>query len=84
MKSISTVPLLISATALAAATTEGVVMTLRRQSYDWRAYFASLGNAVVRRGMHALMQALPFGLATSLLGLAWNHRLFDIPLRHAG
>jgi sterol desaturase/sphingolipid hydroxylase (fatty acid hydroxylase superfamily) len=73
----------ISVVVLAAATAEGVVMTLRRQSYDWRAYFASLGSMIGRRVTHRLSQALPFGVATSLLGFVWNHRLLDIPLRHA-
>jgi sterol desaturase/sphingolipid hydroxylase (fatty acid hydroxylase superfamily) len=83
MRSISGAPLLISATVIAAATIEGVVMTLRTQGYDWRAYFTSLGSAIGRRGTHALTQALPFGFATSLLGVAWHHHLVDIPLRHA-
>lgn len=83
MKSIPAMTLLVSAVALAAATAEGIAMTVRRQRYDWKAYFASLGSAIGRRATRTLLQAGPFGFATALLELAWRHRLFNIPLGSA-
>jgi sterol desaturase/sphingolipid hydroxylase (fatty acid hydroxylase superfamily) len=83
MRALSAMPIMMPVVVLAAATVEGVVMTLRRLSYDWRAYFVSLGSMIGRRLTQGLVQSLPFGLATSLLGFFWNHRLLDIPLRHA-
>ena len=62
---------------LAAATAEGLVMTWRRPgSYDWRAYGASLGDALLRRSF----DALGLSLAAPLLLLAWEHRLTTLAL----
>jgi sterol desaturase/sphingolipid hydroxylase (fatty acid hydroxylase superfamily) len=66
-----------------AAGIEGLVLTLLRKTYDWRAYGAAFGSIVGRRLIQGLLQALPFGFATSLLGFVWNHRLFDLPLHRA-
>lgn len=53
---------------LLAATLEGLVKTfVRRQPYDWRAYAASLADAVGRRAVDAL------GLSIAAPVLAWAH-----------
>jgi sterol desaturase/sphingolipid hydroxylase (fatty acid hydroxylase superfamily) len=53
---------------LGAATLEGLVQTfVRRQTYDWRAYGASLADAVGRRAVDAL------GLSIAAPVLAWAH-----------
>ncbi|MGJ7574262.1 sterol desaturase family protein [Variovorax sp. RB2P76] len=53
---------------LAAATLEGLVQSfVRRQAYDWRAYAASLADAVGRRSVDAL------GLSIAAPVLAWAH-----------
>jgi sterol desaturase/sphingolipid hydroxylase (fatty acid hydroxylase superfamily) len=62
---------------LLAATAEGLVQTfVRRQAYDWRAYAASVADAVCRRAVDAL------GLSLSAPVFAWAHahRLMDIAL----
>jgi sterol desaturase/sphingolipid hydroxylase (fatty acid hydroxylase superfamily) len=53
---------------LAAATLEGLVQTfVRHRAYDWRAYGASLADAVGRRAVDAL------GLSIAAPVLAWAH-----------
>ncbi|KLN52580.1 sterol desaturase family protein [Variovorax paradoxus] len=53
---------------LAAATLEGLVQSfVRRRSYDWRAYGASLADAVGRRAVDAA------GLSIAAPVLAWAH-----------
>ena len=53
---------------LAAATLEGLVQSfVRRRAYDWRAYGASLADAVGRRAVDAL------GLSIAAPVLAWAH-----------
>ncbi|HEV2444175.1 MAG TPA: sterol desaturase family protein [Steroidobacteraceae bacterium] len=74
---------LIPLAALAAATAEGVVITLRGQSYDWRAYLCSSAIALGRRMARALASLVPLSAWTPLLDLVSRHRLFDIPLHHA-
>lgn len=62
---------------LAAATLEGVVLGRRgAQRYDWRAYAATLGDALGRRAIDAL------GLSIALPALRWahEHRLTDLAL----
>ncbi|SEL58322.1 Sterol desaturase/sphingolipid hydroxylase, fatty acid hydroxylase superfamily [Roseateles sp. YR242] len=53
--------------ALVLAALEGVVMTVRRQGYDWRAFAASLGDVLGRRFVDAL------GLSITVPALAWVH-----------
>jgi sterol desaturase/sphingolipid hydroxylase (fatty acid hydroxylase superfamily) len=56
------------AVVIGAATLEGLVQTfVRRQPYDWRAYAASLCDAVGRRAVDAL------GLSIAAPVLAWAH-----------
>jgi len=62
---------------LAAATLEGLVMSWRRPgSYDWRAYFSSIGDAALRR----LVDALGLSVAAPLVAWAWQHRLTTLSL----
>ena len=62
---------------MVAATLEGLVQTfVRRQPYDWRAYFASLGDAVGRRAV----DALGLSLAAPVLAWAYDHRLQTLAL----
>ncbi|MEP6720028.1 MAG: sterol desaturase family protein [Variovorax sp.] len=62
---------------LAAATLEGLVQTfLRRASYDWRAYAASLADAVGRRAV----DAVGLSIAAPVLAWAHAHRVHSIEL----
>lgn len=66
---------------LVAATLEGVVMSWRRPgSYDWRAYFSSIADAVMRRGV----DALGLSVVAPVLLWAWEHRLQTIALDSIG
>ena len=65
-------PLLI----LGAATMEALWLQRSRGGYDWRAYFASLGDLGLRIGL----RLLPLGLATSALNWVWVHRIYTMPL----
>jgi len=65
------------ALVVGAATLEGLVQTfVRRVPYDWRAYFASLGDALGRRAVDAL------GLSIAAPVLAWvfAHRVQTLSL----
>lgn len=62
---------------LGAATLEGLVLSWRRPgSYDWRAYFSSIGDAVLRRAV----DALGLSIAAPVLAWAWQHRLSTLAL----
>jgi sterol desaturase/sphingolipid hydroxylase (fatty acid hydroxylase superfamily) len=61
------------------ATLEALVLAFAmRQSYNWRAYFASLADALGRQ--YIVMPFLPLSLATPATIYAWDHRLFTVPL----
>jgi sterol desaturase/sphingolipid hydroxylase (fatty acid hydroxylase superfamily) len=63
------------AVLLIAATLEGLVLSWRRPgSYDWRAYFSSLADALMRRGV----DALGLSLAAPLLMWVWQHRITTV------
>ena len=65
------------AIVVAAATLEGLVQTfVRREPYDWRAYAASLGDALGRRAVDAL------GISITAPVLAWTyaHRIGSLDL----
>jgi sterol desaturase/sphingolipid hydroxylase (fatty acid hydroxylase superfamily) len=65
------------AVLLGAATLEGLVLSWRRPgSYDWRAYFSSIADAVLRR----LVDALGLSVAAPLLAWAWQHRLTTLSM----
>jgi sterol desaturase/sphingolipid hydroxylase (fatty acid hydroxylase superfamily) len=66
------------AVVLALAAIEAVVLQWRRGAYDWRAYFASLADVLVRN--YIIYLWLPFGLADPLTGLLWQHRIATVPL----
>jgi sterol desaturase/sphingolipid hydroxylase (fatty acid hydroxylase superfamily) len=66
---------------LAAATLEGLVLSWRRPgSYDWRAYFSSIADALMRRGV----DALGLTLAAPAVEWAWQHRLTTLRLDSVG
>jgi sterol desaturase/sphingolipid hydroxylase (fatty acid hydroxylase superfamily) len=62
---------------VAAATAEAFWLQRSRGRYDWRAYFASLGDLMLR----IASGLLPLGLAAGALNLLWAHRIFDMPMR---
>jgi sterol desaturase/sphingolipid hydroxylase (fatty acid hydroxylase superfamily) len=62
---------------IGAATLEGLVQTfVHRQPYDWRAYAASLGDALGRRAV----DALGLSIAAPVLAWAYAHRLQTLAL----
>jgi sterol desaturase/sphingolipid hydroxylase (fatty acid hydroxylase superfamily) len=60
-----------------AATVEGFWLERTRGHYDWRAYFASLGDLAVR----AAARLLPLGLVATAFNWLWSHRLYTMPMR---
>jgi sterol desaturase/sphingolipid hydroxylase (fatty acid hydroxylase superfamily) len=65
--------------AIAIATLEALFLwVIMRKNYNWRAYFASLADALGREYIVAVF--LAFSIAAPLVGFAWQHRLFTIPL----
>jgi len=65
------------ALVIGAATLEGLVQTfVRRQPYDWRAYAASIADALGRRAV----DALGLSIAAPLFVWAHLHRLGDVAL----
>jgi sterol desaturase/sphingolipid hydroxylase (fatty acid hydroxylase superfamily) len=62
---------------LGAATLEGLVLSWRQPgSYDWRAYFSSIGDAVLRR----MVDAMGLSLVTPLVIWMWQHRLTTLTM----
>jgi sterol desaturase/sphingolipid hydroxylase (fatty acid hydroxylase superfamily) len=67
---------------IAIATLEGLVLAVvMRRSYNWRAYLASLADALGRQ--YFVYTFLPLSLAQPLVDFAWSHRLFTVPLNSA-
>jgi sterol desaturase/sphingolipid hydroxylase (fatty acid hydroxylase superfamily) len=65
--------------AFAIAALEGLVLAvMMRRKYNWRAYFASLGDALGRQ--YVVFVFVPLSLAGPAFGFAWEHRLFTVPL----
>jgi sterol desaturase/sphingolipid hydroxylase (fatty acid hydroxylase superfamily) len=65
--------------AIAIATLEALFLAfVMRRNYNWRAYFASLADALGRE--YIVMAFVTLSLAAPLIGFAWQHRLFTIPL----
>ena len=58
------------------ALAEGIALSLRPRGYDWRAWFASSGDALVRQ----LVNLIPLSLVGPAFALAWAHRLTTVPL----
>src|SRR5947209_12791141 len=64
------------------ATLEGLVLAVvMRRSYNWRAYFASLADALGRQ--YIVLTFLSLSLAAPAINFAWSHRLFTVPLNTA-
>ncbi|MBC7993643.1 MAG: sterol desaturase family protein [Rhizobacter sp.] len=64
---------------MAAAVTEGVVLSLRgRERYDWRAFAATVGDVVGRRAV----DALGISLLAPLLLWAYDNRITTLTLDH--
>ena len=67
---------------IAIATLEGIVIAvIMRRSYDWRAYLASLADALGRE--YVILTFLPLSLAAPVIDFAWRHRLYTVPLNSA-
>src|ERR1700760_1545755 len=71
--------LVIPALLILAAAAEGLWLERRDGQYDWKAFFASCGDLVLRTVSHLLPIAVA---ATALLHL-WPYRLYTMPLEHA-
>jgi sterol desaturase/sphingolipid hydroxylase (fatty acid hydroxylase superfamily) len=64
------------------ATLEGLFLAVvMRRDYNWRAYLASLVDALGRQ--YFVYTLLPLSLAQPVVDFAWSHRLFTVPL-HSG
>jgi sterol desaturase/sphingolipid hydroxylase (fatty acid hydroxylase superfamily) len=63
---------------IVAAAAEGIYLqNIRRQSYDWRAYFASLGDAIGRLFINRI---IGFGMAGAVFGAVARFRINTIPM----
>jgi sterol desaturase/sphingolipid hydroxylase (fatty acid hydroxylase superfamily) len=61
------------------ATLEALVLAVAmRRSHNWRAYFASMADALGRQ--YVVLPFLPLSLATPATAYAGDHRLFTVPL----
>src|SRR3954471_16531812 len=64
------------------ATLEGLFLAfVMRRNYNWRAYFASLADALGRE--YVVMIFLSVSVVGPVIRLAWEHRLFTVPLDNA-
>ena len=61
---------------VAAATIEGLVLQRRTGRYDWRAYCATLGDAIGRRAV----EATGLSIVAPLFVWAWEHRVQTMAL----
>src|SRR5450755_499307 len=60
------------------AATEGWYLQKRRGlHYDWRAFFASLGDAVGRR---IIVGVVGVGAIAAVFSLAWDYRVATVPM----
>jgi sterol desaturase/sphingolipid hydroxylase (fatty acid hydroxylase superfamily) len=67
---------------IAIATLEGLVLAfVMRRNYNWRAYFASLADALGRQ--YVVLTFVTVSLAAPAYGLARSHHLFTIPVNTA-
>ncbi len=61
------------------ATLEALVLAIAmRRRYSWRAYFASLADALGRQ--YIVLPFLPLSLAAPATSFAWSHRVWTVPL----
>ena len=65
---------------LVAAIEGWYLQRVRRQAYDWRGFFASLGDAIGRR---LILSLLGTGVVGLLLYWVWDHRINTIPMDRA-
>lgn len=73
--------LVLPAILILAAAAEGFYLQrARRQAYDWRSYFASLGDAIVRVFVNRIVG---FGIAGSVFALVARIRIATIPMNNA-
>ena len=73
--------LLLPLILLGAAAAEGwYLQRVRKQAYDWRAYFASLGDVI---GRFSINRIVGLGLAGAAFGIVSNYRLTTIPMDSA-
>ncbi len=64
---------------IAIATLEALFLAfVMRRNYNWRAYLASLADALGRE--YIVYIFLSGSIAAPLIRLAWEHRLFTVPL----
>ena len=67
---------------IAIATLEALFLALvMRRNYNWRAFFASLADALGRE--YLVLVFLSASLAAPAIGFAWRHHLFTVPLDSA-
>ncbi|SDN55688.1 Sterol desaturase/sphingolipid hydroxylase, fatty acid hydroxylase superfamily [Afipia sp. GAS231] len=67
---------------IAIATLEALFLAVvMRRDYNWRAYFASLADGLGRE--YIVYIFLSASIASPLIRLAWDHRLFTVPLNTA-
>jgi sterol desaturase/sphingolipid hydroxylase (fatty acid hydroxylase superfamily) len=61
------------------ATIEALILwRVREEKYDWRAYWASIADMAIRN--YPVRLLLGYSIAGPLIGLAWPHSLFTVPL----
>jgi len=58
------------------ALAEGIALSLRPKGYDWKAWFASSGDAMVRH----FVNMIPLSLVGPVFALAWQHRIYTVHL----
>ena len=61
-------------TVMALSLAEGVALSLRPKGYDWKAWFASSADAMLRQ----LVNLVPLSLAGPAFGFAWRHRIATV------
>ncbi|GAB6141584.1 sterol desaturase family protein [Methylosoma difficile] len=65
---------------LVAVAEAGIIVSVKKQTYDWRESLASLGVAIGGR----LLRFATVGLVSSAAYWAWQWRLFTLPPAHIG
>jgi sterol desaturase/sphingolipid hydroxylase (fatty acid hydroxylase superfamily) len=68
--------LVVPALLILAATLEACWLTHRDGTYDWKSYFASLGDLALRM----VTNLLPLGFVAAGLFHLWDYRLYTMPL----
>jgi sterol desaturase/sphingolipid hydroxylase (fatty acid hydroxylase superfamily) len=71
--------LVVPAFLVLAATLEGLWLERRNGTYDWKAYFTSIGDLALRM----VLNLLPVAMAAGALLRLWDHRLYTLPLDEA-